>query len=169
MLGMQLFKTFIVIMKTCKGIELNSLWSSDTIWWHRSGSSLAQVMVCCLRAPSHCLNQGCLIIYGIQLRAISKAVLMNLTLIMCLLFMFFELPHLQGQWVDSNQLSAPYVYPWGMRTILCRCITSMTWYNYNVNRNSSSLVNKPCSNDCLPQMSACFSLGRISTTCTISM
>ena len=37
--------------------ELNSLWPSDTIWWHRSGLALAQVMACCLIAPSHYLNQ----------------------------------------------------------------------------------------------------------------
>ena len=36
---------------------INSMWPSDTIWWHRSGSKLAQVMVCCLMAPSHYLTQ----------------------------------------------------------------------------------------------------------------
>ena len=41
---------------------VNSLRPSDTIWWQRSGSSLAQVMACCLTAPSHCLNQCWLII-----------------------------------------------------------------------------------------------------------
>ena len=35
----------------------NSLWPSDTIWRHKSGSTLAQVMACCLMAPSHYLNQ----------------------------------------------------------------------------------------------------------------
>ena len=30
---------------------------SDAIWWHRSGSPLAQVMAWCLTAPSHYLNQ----------------------------------------------------------------------------------------------------------------
>ena len=32
----------------------------DTIWWHRFGSSLAQVMACCLTATSHYLNQCCI-------------------------------------------------------------------------------------------------------------
>ena len=32
-------------------IGFNSLWPSDTIWRQRSGSSLAQVMACCLIAP----------------------------------------------------------------------------------------------------------------------
>ena len=30
---------------------------SDVIWWYRYGSTLAQVMACCLTAPSHYLNQ----------------------------------------------------------------------------------------------------------------
>ena len=40
----------------------NSLWPSDAIWWYRRGSTLAQVMACCLMAPSHYLNQCWLII-----------------------------------------------------------------------------------------------------------
>ena len=53
--------------------ELNSLQLSDTIWRHRSWSTLAQVMACCLTAPSHYLNQCRLIISKVQcnsLRAI---------------------------------------------------------------------------------------------------
>ena len=41
---------------------VNSLRLSDAIWWQRSGSTLAQVMACCLMAPSHYLNQCWLII-----------------------------------------------------------------------------------------------------------
>ena len=33
------------------------LWPSDAIWWHRFGSTLAQVMACCLSVPSHYWNQ----------------------------------------------------------------------------------------------------------------
>ena len=40
----------------------SSLWPNDAIWWHRSGSPLAQVMACCLTAPSHYLNQCWLMI-----------------------------------------------------------------------------------------------------------
>ena len=36
---------------------INSLWASDSIWWHRSGSPLVQVMACCLKTPSHYLKQ----------------------------------------------------------------------------------------------------------------
>ena len=30
---------------------------TTAIWWHRSGSTLVQIMACCLTAPSHYLNQ----------------------------------------------------------------------------------------------------------------
>ena len=43
-----------------------SLWPSDTIWWQRSGSTLAQAMACCLTAPSHYLSQCWLIINEVQ-------------------------------------------------------------------------------------------------------
>ena len=41
--------------------SINSSGLSDIIWWHRSGSTLAQVMAWCLTAPSHYLNQSWLI------------------------------------------------------------------------------------------------------------
>ena len=47
-------------------IIFNSFWPSDTIWGQRSGSTLAQVMACCMRAPSHYLNQCWLIISEVQ-------------------------------------------------------------------------------------------------------
>ena len=42
--------------------SINSFWPSDTIWLHISGSTLVQVMTCCLMAPRHYLNQRSLII-----------------------------------------------------------------------------------------------------------
>ena len=45
---------------------VNSLWPSDTIWRHKSESTLAQVMAWCLTAPSHYLNQCWLIISKFQ-------------------------------------------------------------------------------------------------------
>ena len=38
------------------------LWPSDVIWQQASRSTLAQVMACCLMAPSHYLNQCWLMI-----------------------------------------------------------------------------------------------------------
>ena len=45
---------------------INSLGPSDAIWRQRSGSTLAQVMACCLTAPSHYLNQSWLIISKVE-------------------------------------------------------------------------------------------------------
>ena len=45
---------------------LNSLWPNDAIWRHRSRSTLAQVMACCLTTPSHYLNQCWLIMSEVQ-------------------------------------------------------------------------------------------------------
>ena len=47
-------------------LMVNSLWPNDAIWQHRSRSTLAQVMACCLTAPSHYLNQRWLIITKVQ-------------------------------------------------------------------------------------------------------
>ena len=55
----------------------NSLWPCNAKWWHRSGSTLAQVMACCLTAPSHYLSQwwfSLLTSCEIHLTAISQQV-----------------------------------------------------------------------------------------------
>ena len=52
--------------------SINSLWPSDTIWRQRSGSTLAQVMACCLTAPSHYLNQCWLMSSDIHIRPILQ-------------------------------------------------------------------------------------------------
>ena len=48
---------------------VNSLWPNDAICRHRSGSTLAQVMACCLTAPTHYLNKCWLIISKTQLHS----------------------------------------------------------------------------------------------------
>ena len=54
---------FLLKNLPCK--KVNSLRPIDAIWRHRSGSTLAQVMACCLTAPSHYLNTS-----SIHLKAI---------------------------------------------------------------------------------------------------
>ena len=54
---------------------VNSLRLNDAIWRHRSGSIFAQVMACCLKAPSHYLSQYWLFINevcGIHMTAIAQ-------------------------------------------------------------------------------------------------
>ena len=43
----------------------NSLWPGDAIWRHGTRSTLAQVIPCCMTAPSHYLNQCWLIIHEV--------------------------------------------------------------------------------------------------------
>ena len=68
-------------------------WSSDAI----CRSPLAQVLVCCLKAARHYLNQYWLtcttvVFCGIQLRAISQEVLVNLIGNMCSKIIILWLP-----------------------------------------------------------------------------
>ena len=52
-LGMWLLIHSGIKVKRGPSPSLNSLWPSDAIWRQRSGSTLARVMACCLKAPSH--------------------------------------------------------------------------------------------------------------------
>ena len=52
-----LCKTFHLFQTIHHLKRFNPLWPSDSIWQHRFGSTLVQVMACCLMAPSHYLNQ----------------------------------------------------------------------------------------------------------------
>ena len=63
-----LLADFFLCFNCQQGIvgSVNSLWPSDAIWQHKSRSTLAQVMACCLMVPSHYLNQCWLIISKIQ-------------------------------------------------------------------------------------------------------
>ena len=50
----------------------NSLWPCDRIWWHRSESTLAQVMAWCLQAANHCLRQCWLITSGVLWHSLNS-------------------------------------------------------------------------------------------------
>ena len=53
------YSTFVSILQnvsSTKGLTHCGLLTPYNIWWHRSGSTLARVMTCCLMAPSHYLN-----------------------------------------------------------------------------------------------------------------
>ena len=108
-----------------------SLWPSDAIWSHRSGSTLAQIMACCLMSPSHYLKQCWFVMNRVlwhYVKSTSPQVLkisidqMNLK---CTLETF--LTHLPG----INELYTNTLVPW-----------SLWWYmNYrqvsNIRRTKS--------------------------------
>ena len=50
------FENYKLLTTSPRGQWLNSLRPSDAIWRQRSGSTLDQVMACCLTAPSHYLQ-----------------------------------------------------------------------------------------------------------------
>ena len=76
---MSLFGTFLLHIILCCIWLFNSLWSSEPIWQHRSGSALAQIMACCLMAITwtnvYLLSN---VFCGIHLIANSQEVLMDL-------------------------------------------------------------------------------------------
>ena len=86
-----------------------SLRPSDAIWWHRSGSTLAQVMACCLMAPSHYLNQSWLTISKVEWLSSEGNFIRNTSAINQLSLSHLEhyqskislKPH-RGQWVKEN-------------------------------------------------------------------
>ena len=51
-----------------------SLWAIGVIWWHRYGSTLAQVMAHCLMAPSHDDDLSSVRSSDIHLKAISQRI-----------------------------------------------------------------------------------------------
>ena len=94
-------------MSDCNTIQFNSMWPNDAIWWHISGSTLVLVMVCCLTAPSHYLNQCWLIVSMDQWR-LSKcnftrdtpAIKHEISASICLNKISFKSP--RGQWVKLS-------------------------------------------------------------------
>ena len=60
-LNQWLLSSLVYIIRLTERIYFNSLWPSDAIWRHKSGSTLAQAMACCLTASYHYLNQCWLI------------------------------------------------------------------------------------------------------------
>ena len=66
-----IFVTSASILST-RSMRLFDAQHPVALWWHRSWSTLAQVMARCLVAPSHYMNQYWLIISGINQRATSQ-------------------------------------------------------------------------------------------------
>ena len=79
---------------------LNSLWPRATIWRHGSESTLVQVIVCCLTAPSHYLNQYCFFSsmnFVGHMRAISQKLHM---ISICKMCSKITAASHRGQWVE---------------------------------------------------------------------
>ena len=86
----------------------NSLRLSDAIWRHRSRTTLAQVMACCLTAPSHYLNQCWLIATKVYWYSSEDNFTTDTPAISCQNYsenysfkISFKSP--RGQWVNLNE------------------------------------------------------------------
>ena len=118
--------------------DINTLWLSDAIWWHRSGSALAKVMACCLTVLNLYLNKCWLSISEVlwhwhesNFTASGPATI---------LYNVFENYKFKitalsprGQWVNLCQLPAPYFIQ-NSKPI----ISGDQWFFY---RNSNSMEN----------------------------
>ena len=85
----------------------NSLWPCDAICRHKTGSILDQVMACCLRVPSHYINQYSLLIDEILwhwLRTISQQVP---KLLFCMMSLEIILLKLLPYFPRANELNKP--------------------------------------------------------------
>ena len=108
-------------------VEINWLWTSDVILWHRSGSTLAQIMACCWMAPNHYLNQCWLInseFFYIPFGPITQQIQMISISEVRLKISFFKiLPHFSGayeyiilhsvnwsQWHNELNALAKHIY-----------------------------------------------------------
>ena len=88
-------------------LAFNSLRPSDAIWRQWSWTTLAQVMACCLTAPSHYLNQCWLIIRGVlwhtsesSFAGIAQGIDSGYEFEKDILKNIFKSP--RGQWVNSS-------------------------------------------------------------------
>ena len=99
--------TFQTTTTSPRGQWVNSLWPSDAISWHRSWSTLAQAMACCLTASSHYLKQWWLIISEILWHSPGSNFTRDTSIIIhwnylenCLSRISYKSP--RGQWVNRN-------------------------------------------------------------------
>ena len=109
------------------GLWLNSFWPSDAVWWYRSGSTLVQVMVCWLMAPSHCLGKFWFIMCEVHWQSLEWGPFCKRYLSHQLLKLAWKLPKIfsnfWGHWVKgkTHRISAvqninfrcPYISKFG--------------------------------------------------------
>ena len=106
-------------------LMVNSLWPSDTIWQHRNGSTLAQVMVWFRSAPSYYLNQYWCYLNGFYSICIDRAIFQEV-LMMSICKMSVENHTLnitstsptRGQWINSLKSSDTCMHQWARPSLV---------------------------------------------------
>ena len=112
----------------------NSLWPNDGIWRQRSGSTLAQVMACCLTVPSHYLNVliyhqwGPLAFIWVQFYFIHQSLKLAEKLLP-----YISLKSPRGQWVKQVICELHLQLPVDMYLQYCYLkLQAMCWHVYVV-------------------------------------
>ena len=105
-----------ILFISSRGKWVDSLWPSDSKWRHISGSTLAQVMACCLPAPNHYLNQCWLIFSKVPWHSSEGIIIKDLKTPISkskLKFSFLKLhPDLPG----SNELTGTHLFLYTKQT-----------------------------------------------------
>ena len=86
--------------------KLNTLWTGDAMWHNRTGSTLAQVMACCLTALNHNMYQCWLIISKVQWKPLDGFFTRHTPAINYYNYLEINLSQIsfkspRGQWVTS--------------------------------------------------------------------
>ena len=82
----ELWKVLLAPYGISKPQWVNSLWSSDTIWWHKCGSTLVQVILVAWWHPSHYLIQCWLLISEVPWHSPESSFSTQTTTCVCILF-----------------------------------------------------------------------------------
>ena len=105
----QKYHTSIAKILKVYPLHIISLWPSDAIWWQWTGSTLTQVMACCLTAPSHSwtnVDFSSVRFCGIHLRVLSWV---DLKIPISKTRLKFELLKSYSNSVGTNALTHSYV------------------------------------------------------------
>ena len=91
---------------------INPLWPSDAIWQPRSGSTLAEVIACCLTAPSYYLQANAdlspNVFCGFHLRVISQGLMKLIQNIYLEITLLKSQPH--HHWANELNTIMSYWY-----------------------------------------------------------
>ena len=131
----------------------NSLWPSDAIWWHRSGSTLAQVMACWHQAITWTnVDLSSVRSSDIHLRAISQETTQPSTFNICLKITYLRL---QSNLPGANELTRWTL--WIIFKMQCSDINKIKSISQRMNCSVESYVDTvsciglgPCGNKPLP-------------------
>ena len=120
---------------------VTSLWPSDAIWQHTSGSTLAQVMAWYLTAPSHYLNQCWLIMIEVMWHLPENKLLFYARIVKITHFRL--LPHLPGaselkHWnlIDKVQFNFKMFIANNYSVNKCRWKMSTLTFSYKIETTS---------------------------------